>query len=367
MTTAGLGRAELGDVPAETSVTATATTLVQPRTASRRLHALDALRGAAILGMILVNNQGDRAHAFPGTVHAKWNGWAPADLVMPLFLFVVGASMVLSKRTTIASAARRAALLILLGLLLNLFPYPNLREVNATGVLQRIGLAYFLATVVVRYVPLRRQLWLAGGILVGFWAALAAWGSMTPLNNLPGAIDLAVLGSHRVYLDGTYNPNGLLSTLPSVVSVLAGYWAMVWVQDRKPSAGTALRLVGVGAACIGGGLLWGLVFPINKILWTSSFVVLTTGWSLVALGLMHYRQGAWWLEVLGLNAIVLYAGSEEMSSIFKDVGVRHGLWAHVFSPVFGDRLGSLVYALAFGAVWWLILYVMWRRRWFVKI
>src|SRR2546423_4865607 len=220
---------------------ATERVLAKSTQTRRRVAYLDALRGAAILGMILVNNQGDGAHAFPGTLHAKWNGWTPADLVMPLFLFVVGASMVLSKRTTIPSALRRAALLILLGLLLNLFPYPNLREVNATGVLQRIGLAYLLATVVVRYVPLRRQPWLAAGILVGFWVALAAWGSMTPLDNLPGAIDLAVLGTHRVYLDGTYDPNGLLSTLPSVVSVLAGYWAMLWVQDRRPSAGTALR------------------------------------------------------------------------------------------------------------------------------
>src|SRR5207248_7596058 len=126
-------------------------------------------------------------------------------------------------------------------------------------------------------------------------------------------------------------------------------------------------LVLCGVACVAGGLLWGLLFPINKILWTSSFVVLTTGWSLLVLALAHRLRGAWWLEVLGLNAIVLFAGSEEMSSIFKDVGVRHGLWAHVFSPVLGPRLGSLGYAFAFGALWWLILYVMWRKRWFVKI
>jgi predicted acyltransferase len=288
---------------------------------------------------------------------------------MPLFLFVVGASMVLSRRTTVAGAVRRAGLLIVLGWLLNLFPYPNLAEVNATGVLQRIGLAYVLATLVVRFVPLRRQPWLAAGILLGFWAALAAWGSMTPLDNLPGVIDHAVLGARRMYGGGTYDPNGLLSTLPSVVSVLAGYWAMVWLRDRDTdrAADTMMRLLGAGAACVAGGLLWGLVFPINKILWTSSFVVLTTGWSLIALAIAFRIERVRWLEVLGLNAIVLFAGSEEMSSIFKDIGVRHGLWAYVFAPVFGARLGSLMYSLAFGALWWVVLYGMWRKRWFVKI
>jgi predicted acyltransferase len=344
-----------------------AAVVVQPRTGIRRVRALDVLRGAAILGMILVNNQGNGGHAFPGTVHSKWNGWTPADLVMPLFLFVVGASMVLSRRTSIPSAIRRAGLLILVGLALNLFPDSDPAQVNFTGVLQRIALAYLLATLVVRYVPLRRQPWLAAGVLVGFWVALAAWGSMTPADNLPGAIDRAVLGAHRIYLDGTYDPNGLLSTLPSVVSVLAGYWAMVWLRDRPATGDTTRRLLGAGAVCIGAGMLWGLVFPINKILWTSSFVVLATGWSLVALAVAYQRRRAWWLEVLGLNAIVLFAGSELMSSVFKDIGVRHGLWTFVLSPVFGLRLGSLMYSLAFGAVWWLILYGMWRKRWFVKI
>jgi predicted acyltransferase len=182
------------------------------------------LRGLAVLGMILVNNQGSGAHAFWGMAHADWNGWSPADLVFPTFLFVVGSSMALSmaKRPMPAGkAVRRAILLFGIGFMLNALPPTVLAEVRIMGVLQRIGLAFLLAYLLVRFVPVRRQVVIGGAALLGYWALVAHW-PMVPDHSLPGMVDRFLLGPRHIYKNGGYDPEGLLSTIPATVSVLAG-------------------------------------------------------------------------------------------------------------------------------------------------
>jgi predicted acyltransferase len=340
---------------------------------STRMRALDGLRGLAVLGMILVNNQGSGAHAFWGMAHADWNGWSPADLVFPTFLFVVGGSMALSMQRrpmSPAKAARRAVLLFAIGLALNALPPTVLAEIRTMGVLQRIGLCFFLAYLVVRYVPVRRQ-WLVGAAaLIGYWLVVAQW-PMTPAHSLPGIVDRFLLGARHVYKNGGNDPEGLASTVTATMSVLAGYWTVRWLR-AGPLSGPRLRrlaLAGLGIAVA--GQLWGLAFPINKRLWTSSYVVLTSGIAMLALaGLTWLTEQGWparRMEIFGMNALVIFAGSEIVAAQMKDLGARVFVFDHLYAPLFGFRLGALVYGLVLVALWWLVAWVMWQRKVFVKV
>jgi predicted acyltransferase len=350
-------------------------------TRATRLSALDAFRGLAMMGMVLVNNQGSGAHAFWGLAHAKWNGWSGADLVFPAFLFIVGASMAMAfARPTPPSPAkivRRAVLLFAIGLVLNGFPYGNLHELRTMGVLQRIGLAYLLAALLVLHRPRRTQVLIAVVALVGYWAVLmlpvpghAAF-HMAPSVNVPGHFDKTVLGPTHVYQNGNYDPEGLLSTIPAVVTVLIGYWAGAWLRVQRASAEVSRRLARVGAAAVVGGLAWGLVLPVNKRLWTSSFVVLTAGFSLLLLaGLYHVvevrRHAARPLVVFGKNALIVFILSEELGYLMDRFGWRPWLYHHVFEH-FSFSLGSLLYGLSMVALWWAVTWVLDRRRIYLRV
>src|SRR3954471_13384620 len=213
-------------------------------TATTRMRALDGLRGLAVLGMILVNNQGSGAHAFWGMAHADWNGWSPADLVFPTFLFVVGGSLALSmarRPLPLARAVRRALLLFAIGFGLNALPPTVLGEVRIMGVLQRIGLCFLLAYLVVRFLPLRRQLLVAAVGLLGYWILVAHW-PITPDLSLPGMVDRFLLGGRHVYKNGGYAHEDLATTIPATVSVLFGYWAVRWLRSGPPSGARLRRL-----------------------------------------------------------------------------------------------------------------------------
>jgi len=355
-------------------------------TRTRRLVALDAARGITIVGMILVNNQGSGAHAFWGLSHAAWNGWSPADLVFPSFLFIVGASMALSfaHGADRARVVRRAVLLVGMGVALNFFPNTPLDDLRVMGVLQRIGLAYLLAALLVLHTPVAKQVRVAGVALLAYWAMLRLpipgaghlLAHMTPDLNVPGQVDRVVLGARHVYKNGGYDPEGLLSTIPAVVSVLAGYWALLWLRAQHVvSSRVSRRLALVGVSCVVAGQLWGFVLPVNKRLWTSSFVVLTTGFSLLLLALCYellevrgrrWSRLGWPFVVFGCNALVVFIASEELTGAMERFGWRPWLYDHVFSLA-SFRLGSLLYALAFVGAWWLVCLALWRRRIFVKV
>lgn len=351
------------------------------RSTRPRLAALDVLRGLAVAAMIVMNNQGNGAHAFPGTAHAKWHGVTVADVVFPLFLFVVGASMAYALRPGVPGAdrkvARRATLLFALGLFLNAFPHFDLGELRVMGVLQRIGLAYLVAALLVLHTPVRKQVRVAAVALLAYWAMLLlpvpGHGAfvLAPDANVAGIVDRDLLGPAHVYKNGGYDPEGLLSTIPAVVTVLAGYWAARWVKWQSVSSGVSRQLAAAGVVAVAAGLAWGAVFPLNKRLWTSSFVVFAAGCALIVFALCYEAvevrgRRAQWATVFGLNAVVVYVASEQLGYWMNRLGWRRALYDHVFSLA-GLHVGSLLYGLAFTGVWWLACWMLWRRRIFVKI
>ncbi|MBE0567625.1 MAG: DUF1624 domain-containing protein [Krumholzibacteria bacterium] len=390
--------------------------------ASGRLVALDVFRGLTVALMILVNNPGSWAHVHPPLRHAAWHGLTPTDLVFPFFLFIVGAAMALSFGRRAAAGATRAdllrkigtrtALIFLCGLLLNGFPFglplsaeaaadfgparvvESLRTLRVMGVLQRIALAYGIAALVVTVLPRPRAQLAAGLALAAVYELLmrlplvAGWGagSFAPVDNFARLVDLAVLGEARVWrVDGlAFEPEGLVSTLPAVVTVLLGYAAGLLLHGGRPLGERLRALVGAGAAGTAAGLLLALVEPVNKQLWTVSYAVLTAGLAAVVLAVClaavdgrGWRRGTRPAVVFGLNPLVAFLGSGLLARVLGlvrvadgggvTVSLRHWLTTRLGEPLAGPTGGSLLYALANVAFWLLVLWVMDRRGLRVKI
>ncbi|TWU27453.1 acyltransferase family protein [Bythopirellula polymerisocia] len=375
-----------------------------------RLLALDVFRGFTILGMILVNNPGDWGHLYWPLGHADWHGWTPTDLVFPFFLFIVGTALAYSLRkyrtgTEISSAVywrilRRTAVLILLGLLLNRssavfsFLLGNADKVDLSnwrfpGVLQRIGLVYFATSMIVLHLGVRAQAVLAVALLLGYWALLA-WlpsgdyqANLSTEGNVVRVVDRAVLGESHMWTQAKTektDPEGLLSTLPAIVTALLGYWAGLLIQRKGATVNTVGWLATAGVVCIGLGLLWGSAFPINKKIWTSSFVVLTAGWALVFLAGSLLKFDVWgWrrigraFEVVGVNAILVFVASGLSSVLLSvthvgDQSTKQWLYETLFTSwINTPELSSLAYAITTVAFWWFAMWLLSLRGWTVRV
>ena len=342
------------------------------------------VRGLTIVAMIVVNNQGNGAHVLPSLGHAQWDGVTVADLVFPFFLVVMGVSMAVSfakKRPTLLRVLRRSVLLFALGFFLNAFPYFDPAEVHIMGVLQRIALVYLLTAAAVLYLPRRAQLALGALFLLGYWAAMTlipvpgyGAGVLSPAGNLAGYIDRALLGVKHVYGNGSYDPEGLLSTLPAVVSGLIGFWAGDWIRRQSVGAHVTKRLARSGLVLALAGAAWHPLFPINKKLWTSSYVLFTGGCALLLLAIAYQlvevrglRRLGRPFEVLGLNAILAYMASEELASFLSHTHFKPWLYGRVLSPVVGDMAGSFLFSFFFVAVTWAAATALYRRRVFVRV
>ena len=403
-----------------------------------RLKSLDVFRGIAIASMILVNNPGSWEQVYPPLEHAEWHGCTPTDLVFPFFLFIVGCAMSfsLSKYTQTAKKsgaaksqlletevqknadkkpasgfllpasniywriARRAAILFILGLLLNTSsialdvllnsaPVANFGKIRIMGVLQRIGLAYFISAIAILNLSPRNQKLLAVAVLLGYWGALTVFavggytaGPLTPEGNLGGYVDRLILGSQHLYKGGPFDPEGLLSTLPAVVTVLIGYFTGEWLRVQQIKTRTSINLAIWGFRCVVIGRLWGFLFPLNKQLWTSSYVVFTAGWALLLLAACYETievRGWKWgrpFEIMGLNAIFLFVASGIVARILLKTHIGTGanapttyswIYENWFLPWAGPLNGSLAFAVTAVLSWWLILYGMYRRGWAIKI
>ncbi|MCL1464245.1 acyltransferase family protein [Argonema galeatum] len=366
-----------------------------------RLTSLDVFRGITIAGMILVNMAGVADKVYPFLEHADWNGCTLADLVFPFFLFIVGVAMFfsLSKYTKAfrptASVYRRiitrSAILFALGLLLNGFWTYDFTTIRIMGVLQRISVAYLLAALAILNLP-RKALWvLAGIILIGYWVAMTyipvpdyGAGVLTRGGNLGAYIDRLIIPTVHLYKGDNFNsmgdPEGLFSTLPAVVTVLAGYLTGKWLRNQPITTRTSINLALIGIICLVIGWDWGFIFPINKKLWTSSYVLFTSGWAMVLLAacyelieVRNFRRWAKPFEVVGLNAIFIFVASVLQIKILVKTNIGTGdtattTYDWIYEHFFGGGMnGSLLFAIVTLLFWWAVAYLMYWRRWFVKV
>lgn len=353
---------------------------------SKRLASLDALRGCTVAAMLLVNDPGDWSHVYAPLEHSAWNGCTPTDLVFPFFLFVVGVSVALAILPRLEQGAAPAALtraamwralrILALGVAINvlaawLLPQAHLRF---PGVLQRIALCFAGVALFAVYTKPRTQ-WLAiAALLLGYWGLLLLGGSLEPWTNIVSRVDSAVFGRFVYLIDPAsgrgHDPEGLLGTLPSLASTLLGLRAGCWLRREK-----FRTLLLAGIACLLLGVLWSLWLPLNKNLWTPSFVLWTAGWATLALLAFHWlidRRG--WPALgrrFGVNAIAAYAGSELMQILLPALGWQEPIYRHGFAgwmtPRFGPHVPSLAFAAAFVALWWLIVWAMDRRGVHLKL
>jgi predicted acyltransferase len=350
-----------------------------------RFASVDALRGLTVAAMLLVNTPGDWSHVYAPLLHAEWHGVTPTDLVFPFFLFIVGVSIALGVapraeagvvRPVLGRAVLwRAAKIVALGLALHLLAYllldrPSFRP---WGVLQRIGLCFAVAGLLALYLKPRTQWALIVALLLGYWALMAPWG-YDPYTNLAARVDTALFGPWLYQWDPAsargQDPEGLLSTLPAVATVLFGLRAGAWLR-----AGATATIGAAGIALILLGLVWSLVFPLNKALWTSSYTAFTAGCAMLALVAAHGlvdRRG--WPAIgrrFGVNAIAAYVGAALMTYLLLGLGWMGPLYQHGFAgwmtPRLGPQVPSLAFALTFVAVWWVVVRELDRRRWYLKV
>ena len=368
---------------------------------STRLISLDVFRGIAIAGMILVNKAGVADKVYPFLAHADWNGCTLADLVFPFFLFIVGVAIAFSfsqygeganpPASVYWRILRRSFILFALGIFLNGFWNYNWEKIRIMGVLQRISVAYLLASLAVLKLP-RKGLWaLAIFLLVGYSIAMTVipvpgYGAnvLTREGNFGAYIDRLIIPGAHLYRGDSYNslgdPEGLFSTLPAVVTVLLGYFTGQWLRQRPIDSNTSMDLVLFGLGSLIVGILWDAVFPINKKLWTSSYVVFTAGWALLVFAacyeLIEGRKIRRWgkpFVVMGVNAIAIFVASVLVIKTLVLTKVRNGtstfewIYQNVFASWAGGMNGSLLFALVTLLFWWVVADGMYRRGWFIKV
>ncbi len=317
--------------------------------------------------MLLVNNPGTWSAIWPPLRHAEWHGCTPTDLVFPFFLFIVGITTELSRKEPLG-ILRRGALIIFFGLLVNLFPYFKFDTLRWMGVLQRIGIVYIIAALIAWKASRRVIVAIIVIILLGYWLVMWHGPYEPPVATVAAQVDRALIPEAHLWKQSkTWDPEGPLSTIPAVATALLGVLAARSVKEQKIKMLTIAGIVGIAA-----GWAWGLVFPINKSLWTSSYVIYTAGWACVILALWMWRMPSKPFVVFGVNPLVAFVGSGMMARLLgiikiEGVSLQQTIYRTLFKPYFPPQLASFLYALLFVAVWWGILALLYRRNIILKV
>ena len=376
---------------------------------SGRLTSLDAFRGFTIAAMVLVNNPGDWSCLYPQLAHAHWNGWTFTDWIFPFFLFIGGVSMALSlgrladaganKPALLRKLAKRAVLIFLIGFALNYIPRFDLHVVRIPGVLQRIALCTLLSAPIVVYFNWRQQLyWIVG--LLAFYSAVMLWvpvpgfgaGVLEPGKDAGAWLDRLLLDGHLWVQSKTWDPEGVLSTIPAIASQLFGVLAGRWLLSRFSRIEQTVWMLLAGLLLLWlASILDVILMPINKSLWTPSYCLLTTGWALVVFSAFYWlldvnphapvrEAAARWCKpfvIYGMNALFIFAVSGLIAKMFgfikfaqadgKSVSLGHLLYEPVAALPIGAVNTSLVYALLFNLSMFGLAWIMWRNKWFVKV
>jgi predicted acyltransferase len=399
--------------------------------ARERLLSLDVFRGMTVAGMLLVNDPGTWSAIYAPLEHAEWNGWTPTDLIFPFFLFIAGITTQLSlgarrargddDRAIRNQIIRRGALIFLFGLLINGFPYFTWGDVAGVadpsllqrigdrllhwrilGVLQRIGLAYTFAALITLRTTLKQQVAILAGLLIGYWIAMTALpvpgegtiGALlldSPTRTMAAWVDRTVLdwsrwglGNHLWASSVTWDPEGVFSTVPAIGTALLGNLAGRWIAERRPLSERLAGLSAAGALSMMVAMMWNWVFPINKSLWTSSYVLFSAGLASLALATVMWivdfqrvRRGTRLFVTYGVNPFVAFVGSAVMArciySIFKvnyegrRIPLQEGIYRTLFASWLSPVNASLAFAVAFVLLWYGILALLHRRGIILKI
>jgi len=362
----------------------------------KRLLALDIFRGMTIAFMILVNTPGSWSYVYAPLRHAEWNGCTPTDLVFPFFVFIVGVSMSYSflkyqktdRSQWITKILKRTGLIFLIGLLLNWFPFYNthISDLRIFGVLQRIALAYGGAALLIVFFKNTTKLKLIFVfLLLSYWVLLLLFGGQDPLSladNLVRTIDLKLFGENHLYggYGMPFDPEGLLSSIPSIATALLGYFVGKEIQTSSNLASTIPKLVGAGFLLIAIATAWHyLGFPINKPIWSSSYVLFTGGIAMAFLGLLlwiidiqSWKGWTYPFRAFGLNPLASYVLSGlfvKISFLIKMDSENLFSWIYnnVFKQLFGNLNGSLFFALSYVFFIWIFAWLLYRRGKIIKI
>lgn len=368
----------------------------------KRNVALDVFRGMTLCFMIIVNTPGNEATTFSPLLHAQWNGFTATDLVFPSFLFAVGNSMSFvwkkwetwTTRHVVWKILKRTAIIFLLGYLMYWFPFFRLdanhnihpfpiSETRIMGVLQRIALCYGIASLMIYFLKEKTTVIICVISLFAYWIILYVFGNpANPLSMQGNAgfyFDRWLMGEKHMYHgEGVaFDPEGWLSTLPAISNVVAGYLAGKWIQKKSDYEGV-VKLVFWGFALMVCGYFWDLLFPINKKLWTSSYVVYTVGIDCVIIGLLVYliqiKEKVKWtgfFQIFGKNTLFVYLLSELLAVVLLTIPVGkinffRWLYVNVFSHA-GAYLGSLLFALSFTFLCWAVAYQLDKKKIYIKV
>jgi predicted acyltransferase len=367
----------------------------------KRLLSLDVFRGATIAAMILVNNPGDWGHVFPPLLHAEWHGWTFTDLIFPFFLFIVGVAIVFAlsgklekqvpHKSLYGKIIRRTLILFALGLFLNGFPYFNLSSLRVVGVLQRIAVCYFVASIIFIHFRIRGQILFGSALLLLYWAMMElipvpgiGAGLYERGANFSNYIDSILLKGHMWSQTKTWDPEGIISTLPAIGTTMFGViTGHVLRGNRTPQEKTIWMMI-TGTLALLAGAVWDIWLPVNKNIWTSSYTVLMAGLSLLCLGILYYYidvkgndKGTQPFLVYGTNAITVFVLSgivAKLTWIIKWTGadgdtvtLKSWIYETLYHSWLPDYWASFAYAAGYIFFFYLLMLILYKKRIFIKI
>ncbi|MGE5682804.1 MAG: acyltransferase family protein [Bacillota bacterium] len=370
---------------------------------TERLLSLDVFRGLTIAGMILVNNPGSGQSVYPALRHAKWHGVTPTDLIFPFFLFIVGITTTISlskrkergddQKKLIMQIIKRAAILFLLGLIMASFPFYNydFSHIRIPGVLQRIGVVYLISSILFLKTGMKTQAIIAGSLLFIYWALMTlvpvpgiGYANLEPATNLGAFIDNMLLGGHLWGASKVWDPEGILSTIPAISTCLLGILTGYWLKSQADKTTKAVWMFIWGNCGLVLGAIWDMWFPINKSIWTSSYVLYSAGMALEFLAMCYYlidvKGYNWWTKpfvVYGTNAITVYFLSGIVAKLLYTIkfndsfGKLITLKAAIYNSMFAWWLqpinASLLWALSYCLFWLAMMWILYSKRIFIKI
>jgi predicted acyltransferase len=368
-----------------------------PKEKPERLVSLDAFRGLTMLLMVLVNNAGSGA-IYHQLSHSPWNGWTIADTIFPSFLWIVGVAITISLGKRLAAGVsrsslysqilRRSAVIYVLGLIVYLAPAFDPSTQRLLGVLQRIAICYLVASVIYLHTRVRGQIVWIIGLLAAYWALMMlvpvpgfGAGNLSIEGNFAHYVDRIVLGHHNYHYTQTWDPEGIVSTLPSIVTTLLGIMAGHLLRLKRTLAEKTVSLFLTGNLLIAAGLVCNIWLPINKHLWTSSFSLYMAGLDFVVFaGFVWLVDGCGYKRVvrpfviMGMNAIVVYMVSELFAELIDAIpsgagglSLRDWLFQTIFTPMAPASIAALLYAIAFTLLMYGVAYALYRKQWFLRV